>query len=464
MSSPSTLATGPVTVTATVPGDKSIAIRALLLALLADGRSCIDNVPDSRISDVTIRALRTLGADVTVTRVAPGRAVDSGSLTVVVVPPARLAQQTTIDCGGSATLVRLLMGLLAGAGVDAVLTGSVMLSRRPMGRVSEPLRTLFGRHVVVTTDGHLPVRLQRGAGPQPDCVITPGDSAQVRAAVMLAAVAAAVPVTLWSSHPGRRHTEQLLARLGCGVIDDDVDADSGRARRTRLHPVPVGGFSYTVPADPSAAAFLQALSTTGRTGATLRIEHLVIDAERRGFIDVLARMGARVDIDNAVAAHGLRTATVTTGAGLLGGVDVSAREVPELVDEVPILAALCTRGMAPSTLRGLAELRVKESDRLARIIDLLQAFGATAAMIDDDSLQVTPGPARRPDRIIQTDHDHRIAMTAAVLAAMQQGDGDDVSEAVVLDDADCADESWPGFVAQLAAVRAALMDPPTSQR
>ena len=114
-------------------------------------------------------------------------------------------------------------------------------------------------------------------------------------------------------------------------------------------------------------------------------------------------------------------------------------------------------------MRGLAELRVKESDRLARIIDLLQAVGATAAMINDDSLQVMPGPARRPDRIIQTDHDHRIAMTSAVLAAMQQ-DGDDVSEAVVLDDADCADESWPGFVAQLAAVRAALMDPPTSQR
>jgi 3-phosphoshikimate 1-carboxyvinyltransferase len=462
MSSPSTLATGPVTVTATVPGDKSIAIRALLLALLADDPSRIDNVPDSRISEVTIRALRTLGADVTVTRVAPGRAVDSGSLTVVVVPPARLTQQTTIDCGGSATLVRLLMGLLAGASVDATLVGSSMLSRRPMGRVADPLRALFGRDVVVTTDGHLPVRLQSGAGPQPHGVITPGDSAQVRAAVMLAAVAAAVPVTLWSAQPGRRHTEQLLARLGCGVIDDDVDADSGRARRTRLHPVPVVGFSVTVPADPSAAAFMQALSATG--GTALRIDHLVVDAERRGFIDVLARMGARVDIDNVVVAHGLRTATVTTGPGLLAGVDVSAREVPDLVDEVPILAALCTRGMAPSTLRGLAELRVKESDRLARIIDLLQAFGATATMIDDDSLQVTPGPSRLPERIIQTDHDHRIAMTAAVLAGMQQGGGDDVSEAVVLDDPDCADESWPGFVAQLAAVRASLMDPPTSPR
>lgn len=445
-------------ITATVPGDKSIAIRALLLALLADGPSRIDNVPDSRISDGTIRALRTLGADVAVTRVAPATPVDSGSLGVVVVPPSRLTSLTTIDCGGSATLVRLLMGLLGGLGVDAILVGSPMLSRRPMGRVADPLRALFGRAVVVTTDGHLPVLVQSGAGPLPDRSIEPGDSAQVRAAVMLAATAASVPVTLWSAHPGRRHTEQLLARLGCDVIDDDVDPDSGRPRRTRLHPAPIGGFSYTVPADPSAAAFLQALSTTA--GATLRIENLVVDAERRGFIDVLARLGAHVEVDAVVEAHGLRTATVTTGPGQLGAVDVGAREIPDLVDEVPILAALCTRGTAPSTLRGLAELRVKESDRLARIVDVLRAFGAGVAFVDDDGLRVVPGPGRIPEAPIVTDHDHRIGMMAAVLGAMNQP----VPTDVAVDDPGCVDESWPGFVAQLAAVRRVLMDPTPTQR
>ncbi len=445
-------------ITATVPGDKSIAIRALLVALLADGPSRIDNVPDSRISDGTIRALRTLGADVAITRKAPTTVLDSGSLTVVVVPPTRLTPLTTIDCGGSATLVRLLMGLLGGLGVDATLVGSPMLSRRPMGRVADPLQGLFGRDVVATTDGRLPVLVQGGAGPPPDRLIKPGDSAQVRAAVMLAATAAGVPVTLWSAHPGRRHTEQLLARLGCTVVDDDVDADSGRPRRTRLRPAPIAGFSYTVPADPSAAAFLQALSATTR--AALRIENLVVDAERRGFLDVLARLGAHVEVDAVAFAHGLCTATVTTGPGQLGAVDVGAREIPDLVDEVPILAALCTRGTAPSTLRGLAELRVKESDRLARIVDVLRAFGAGVEFVDDDGLRVVPGPGRRPGAPIVTDHDHRIGMTAAVLGAMHQP----VPTAVAVDDPGCVDESWPGFVAQLAAVRRALMDPTPTQR
>jgi len=452
------------TITATVPGDKSLAIRALLLTLLADGPCHLDNVPHGRITAATLEALRVLGAHVTVTPLAPARDVDCGRLAVVVVPPHRLHTGTTIDCGGSATLVRLLMGLLGGRGIDATLVGSTMLSRRPMGRVADPLRALFGRDVIVTTDGHLPAHVVAGDGPLVDATIRPGDSAQVRAAVMLAATAAAIPVTIWSALPGRRHTEHLLARLGSVVVDDDPCPVTGRTRRTRLVPAPIGAFRFTVPADPSAAAFLQALSASlpmsssnSSSNPRLRIDNLVIDAERRGFLDVLTRFGAHVDIDvdTIVVAHGLRTATVTTGPGLLGAVDVGAREIPDLVDEVPILAALCTRGTAPSTLRGLAELRVKESDRLARIVDVLRAFGAGVEFVDDDGLRVVPGPGRIPEAPIVTDHDHRIGMMAAVLGAMKHP----VPTDVAVDDPGCVDESWPGFVAQLAAVATQLGAP-----
>jgi 3-phosphoshikimate 1-carboxyvinyltransferase len=419
-------------VTVSVPGDKSVGIRALLLALLADGSSNIRGLADSRITSATIDALRTLGAVVDVTT-HPTCGLVAGGVDVAITPPHRLRQGTTIDCGGSATLARLLLGLLSGANIEANVVGSEMLSRRPMTRVATPLQALFGEPVIATTAGHLPARIVHGSRVAVgDDVVRPGDSAQVRSAVMLAALAAKRPVTLWSTRPGRRHTEQLLRWLGLSVVDDDADPQDreARPRRTTI----AGGqhvpaINLDVPGDPSQAAFLDALAVLSR-GRSIDVVGVLDDIERTGMSRVLRRMQRD---------------------GGLRGVTVDAHDVPDLIDEVPILAAVCAGASSSSTLHGLDELRVKESDRLARIVDLLTAFGVRT-VVDGDSLTIEPGPWTAPTSPICTDHDHRVGMTALVMARVLGVD-------VELDDPDCVKESWAGFVGdngQLAAAALAV--------
>lgn len=426
-----------------VPGDKSWSIRALLLTVLADGPSTVRRVPPGRITTHTLETLRALGAGVDVD-------VDASGLTVRVQPPVAVRAGVVVDCGGSATLARLLLGLLAGLGVEATVVGSVMLSRRPMGRVATPLARLFGRDVIATTGGCLPARVLTGPPPLADAVVEPGDSAQVRASLMLAALAAQRPLTLWSPLPGRRHTEQLLRRLGSVVIDDDV-GPHGRARRTRLEPAPLRAFDLTLPRDPSQAAFLQVLAVGGRR--SLAIVDVIVDAERAGLLEVMGGAGLDVAISDLLEQDGLRTATVVVRPGVPGPITLPATLVPDLVDEVPVLAALCARASGPCHLRGLAELRVKESDRLARIADLLRAF-AIPVDVDGDGLVIMPAAAGAPVTAILTDHDHRIGMTAHVLARLGRAPDDILP--LLLDDDGCVDESWPGFVDVVTAAHRAL--------
>ena len=417
-----------------VPGDKSVGIRALLLSLLAEGPSQLRGLADCRITTTTIAALRTLGAVVDVVTRAP-QGLAAGAVDVVITPPVTLAVDTTIDCAGSATLARLLMGLLAGRCTPTTITGSEMLRRRPMARVAVPLSQLFGRDVITLHDQRLPARVSGGdtQGGGED-VIRPGDSAQVRSAVMFAAVAARRSVTLWSRRPGRRHTEQLLRLLQVNVVDDDVGDDGGggvqRARRTtiaaadRLPPL-----LLEVPGDPSAAAFFEAFAALSPQPRVVDVRGLLQDDERTGMRRVLRRM---------------------RDGGGLRGVVVDAAEIPDLVDEVPILAAVCAGASSPSTLRGLAELRLKESDRLARIVDLLTAFGV-ATTVDGDTLTILPSSWTAPVAPIRTDHDHRLAMTALVMGAVR-------GWRIELDDVACVDDSWAGFDGQLTALAAAFAD------
>jgi 3-phosphoshikimate 1-carboxyvinyltransferase len=456
------------TVVVQVPGDKSWSIRALLLALLAHGPCVVRGVPRARITDATLEALRVLGARVEVDvsddihegALPPGgswvkKTSPAAGLTVQVTPPRQLRDDVVVDCGGSATLARLLCGLLAGRGVAATIVGSAMLSRRPMRRVADPLAQWWGREVLATTEGRLPVRVLPGPPPPShDVALHPGDSAQVRSAVLIAALASQRPVTLWSERPGRRHTEQISRRLGSVVVEDDV-GPHGRCRRTRLQPAPVTVFDLTVPADPSAAAFVQVLAA--RSPGRVSIPGLIVDVERAGLLEVFRRAGVLVELDDVIECDGLCTATVTVGPGR--GVaappplHVEADLVPDLIDEVPALAAWCAGASTPSTLCGLAELRVKESDRLARLVELLGAFGVSA-IGNGDQLQVVPRPPQPPSGVIVTDHDHRIGMTAHVLARLGRSPSDTLP--VVLDDEACIEESWPGFVTALAAAQRAL--------
>ena len=431
-----------------VPGDKSIALRAVLLSLLAAGKtSTVRGVPPGRIFDAGLAAARALGADVVVTD------RDEHERDIVIRAPRALQSGAVIDCGGSATLARLLLGLLAGAGVDATLTGSEMLSRRPMARAALPLMAVVGEDVISLSDGRLPARISGpSAKPCAGAIVDVIDSAQVRAAVSLCAIAAGVPVTLRApgSQLPRRHTEQLVARLGVAVTSG---SDGGRALTTLSPGAELAAVDMRLPADPSAAAFIQALAVGGRR--PLRALGVVVDRERSGFLRALQAMG--------VEAHGLpETASAPDDVTSLVVADstvapctrlrplaLAAADVADLVDEVPMLAGLAALADGESQLRGLAELRVKESDRLSRVADLVVAFGARAHISGDD-LVIFGVPAARGAGgaavPIVTDHDHRIGMSALVLSALTGRD-------VVLDDPDCVDESWPHFRAVLADVR-----------
>ncbi len=443
-STPSTLTAAPLAsapVPARIPGDKSLAIRALLLSLLADGPCVVRGIEAGHISAHTLAALQTLGADVVVS--------DDGVRCAHIIPPPSLRPGQRIDCGGSATLARILMGLLSGAGVDAELVGSPMLSRRPMARVAAPLCAYFGRDVVSTDTGTLPVRVAAGAGPVAvgaDDVIRPGDSAQVRAALFFAAVAARAPLRLWSERPGRRHSEQLLRLVGVDVVDSDnvVIAGARRPRGTRAEcGGPVRAFDFTVPADPSQAAFVWALAAGARGHGAVVVDDVIVDVERAGFLRCLQRMGCVVTETQRRERAGLCTATVAVAPprSSFNGIVVDADEIPDLVDEVPVLMALCAVASSPPTRLGLAELRFKASDRVERMRALLQALGAHVDVRGDDVVVHPPanGRLRCPQTPIVTHRDHRIAMAAMVLSRFT-----DNAHALRLDDDDAVAESWPG--------------------
>ncbi len=440
-------------VVVSVPGDKSTSTRALLLALLAEGRCTIDNVPLGRTTEHVLAVLRQLGAD-----------VDVVGTTVVVAPPAALPSGQTLHCGGSATLARILLGLLAGANVDAVVDGSEMLRRRPMERVSKPLAAYFGREVVTLDQGHLPARIHRGAPPTSTEPIACMDSAQVRSALCFAALTAGrpFPVANTATIKARRAFETLCSEIGIAWPEPRVPT-----------------FRAMTPNDPSAAAFPLALALG--LGCGLAIDGPVNDDPgRAGFIVALQMLGARFPprrlgdefTDSASRVGELSTGSSPGGdefatdvardrtrilkrtqplrgiivaadpvppAGLTQGPHVYALGLWQLIDEVPLLAALCALATTSSRLCGLAELRVKESDRVSRTAEMLQAFGA-AVVEEGDDLVIEPAQLRRPTSTIRTDHDHRIAMTALTLGRI-------LDVEVELDDESCVEESWPGFVA-----------------
>ncbi|MDP2345681.1 MAG: hypothetical protein Q8O67_32360 [Deltaproteobacteria bacterium] len=421
-----------------IPGDKSTSTRALLLSLLADGRCTVDNVPLSRTTDHVLAVLRQLGAE-----------VDVVGTSVTVSPPPAIPSGQTIDCGGSATLARILMGLLAGANVDAVVDGSEMLRRRPMERVRKPLNDYFGREVLSLQDGKLPARLHAGPPPTTTTAIECMESAQVRSALCFAAMAAGLPFPVTgTTSKARRALEHLCSEIGISSADPHVPP-----------------FHAMTPNDPSAEAFPLALAVALGRG-------LVVDGppyrggfDRSGFHLAVVKMGASFGpgfrgapapgrlTDEFAPGYVPANTRLSPRSGPLTGIVLAADPVPEaslsagrhvytlglwtLIDEIPILAALCALASTPSRLCGLAELRVKESDRVSRTAEMLQAFGA-AVVEEGDDLVIEPSQLRAPTQAIRTDHDHRIAMTALTLGRILDVD-------VELDDEDCVDESWRGF-------------------
>lgn len=414
--------------TVRVPGDKSLTHRALLLGALAPGTSHVGGALTSLDARSSARVLRQLGADVSPLR--PEAVVTISGHRRFRRPSARL------DCGNSGTTTRLLLGLLAAHRFPATLTGDASLRRRPMRRVTVPLGLMGARFTELAGRDGLPLEV-RGGPLSPLRYEMPVSSAQIKSALLLAGVAGNVEVALREPHGrSRDHTERLLRAFGYRVEDRDGWIEF--APTGRLEP-----FAMQVPGDPSSAAFLVGAAMLAE-GGELRIAGVGLNPTRTGFLAVLGRMGARPRVENVELCYGEPVGDLVVGPAALAGTEVGAGEIPGLIDEIPMLAALASRAAGTTIFRQVGELRVKESDRLGLIAANLRAVGARAEVAGDDLRVdgVSPVPRGR----VRTAGDHRLAMAFAVLGTL-------AGARVAVDDMACAAVSFPGFPATLRSIR-----------
>lgn len=408
-----------------VPGDKSISHRALILAALADGESRVRGVLEGADVRSTADALRALGAELP--GIGPAMRIGGGLR-----PPA----STTLDCGNSGTSARLLAGVAAALeGRTSRFIGDASLGRRPMRRVAAPLSRM-GADVELAEGDVLPMTV-RGARLAPIDWRSETSSAQVKSAILLAAIVARIPVTVREPVQSRDHTERMLAAAGAtlrasgGVVSlDACDA---------LRPL-----DLTVPGDPSSAAFFAGLVALASAGE-LALEGVCINETRTGFFAALARMGAAIAIEPEGMAGGEPVGTIRVAASSLRGTTIGGAEIPTLIDEIPLLACLATRAEGETTVTGASELRVKESDRIRAVVENLRAIGADADELPD-GLRVA-GSSRALRGRVRTHGDHRLAMAFAVLGALPGND-------VAVDDAECVGVSYPTFWRDLARLAA----------
>ena len=411
-----------------VPGDKSISHRALIFGALAIGRTRIWNLLEGDDVLRTAAALRALGA-----RIERGR---DGTWTVHGVGTGGLVEPMEIlDLGNSGTGARLLMGAVATHPFATFFTGDDSLRRRPMARVIEPL-TRTGARFVARDGGRLPLAVVGTTSPMPIAYTLPVPSAQVKSAVLLAGLNTPGETIVIEPIATRDHTENMLRYFGATI--DVTMVDDGGKRITLVGQPELKPADLTVPGDPSSAAF-PVVAALIRPGSAITIEGVGINPLRTGLYQTLAEMGARVTFAKERTAGGERVADIKVKAGELRGVEVPATRAPSMIDEYPVLAVAAAFATGRTVMRGLGELRVKESDRLAAIADGLRKCGVTAA-IEGDTLTVDgKGVPPKGGAVVAARLDHRIAMAFLVL-------GSAARKPVRIDDGETIATSFPGFI------------------
>jgi 3-phosphoshikimate 1-carboxyvinyltransferase len=415
--------------TVRAPGDKSITHRALLLAALGGGVSHIGGALVSLDARSTARVLRQLGIEVTPLR--------EGHLLTVRGRGRFRAPGDALHCGNSGTTTRLLLGLLAGHRFHATLTGDASLRRRPMRRVTEPLARMGARFEERAGDG-LPLTI-RGGPLQPLRYAMPVSSAQIKSSLLLAGVVGGIPVAVREPRSrSRDHTERMLRAFGFQV--SEVDGWIEFRPEGRIEP-----FDIQVPGDASSAAFLIGAAILAQAGE-LRIAGVGVNPTRTGFLRVLERMGAPVRLEATDTSFGEPVADLVVRPAPLRGTEVTAEEIPTLIDEIPLLAVLGARAFGRTIFRDVGELRVKESDRLELIAENIRAVGGRAEVQGDD-LHVE-GKDAAPRGRVRTAADHRIAMAFAVMGTLP-------GARIAIDDLHCAAVSFPGFPETLRRIAGA---------
>ena len=419
---------GPLTGRIRVPGDKSISHRALMFGALAVGRSRISGLLEGEDVLATAAALRLMGARIE--RDGDDWAVDGVGVGTLLQPGQAL------EMGNSGTSTRLLMGLVASHDISATFTGDASLSKRPMARVSDPLSTM-GASFTPSPGGTLPLTMH---GMQPAVPITyrlPVASAQVKSAVLLAALNTPGTTTVIEPVATRDHTERMLR--GCGV-DVAVDDRDGERHISITGPADLSPQDIIVPGDPSSAAFF-AVAASIVPGSDLTIENVGLNPTRDGIFRVLEEMGAQIDRIEPREVGGEPVADLRVRHSDLTGIEVDPAIAPSMIDEFPVLFVAASLANGTTTTCGLEELRVKESDRLSAMAHALAGIGVQLEEREDGL--VIEGSAGKPLRgsansRAKTHLDHRIAMSMAI-AGLASTDG------VEVDDAAPIATSFPGF-------------------
>jgi 3-phosphoshikimate 1-carboxyvinyltransferase len=386
-----------------VPGDKSISHRALMLGAIADGRTTVDGFLESEDCIATRNALTALGVDI--------RLAASGTLTIEGRGPSSLRPPgEALDFGNSGTGIRLMMGLLAGLPFDSVLTGDASLKRRPMERVAAPLRQMGAR--VETTGGSAPVQIRGGAKLRGLDYDLPVASAQIKSALLLAGLGATGRTTIRSPGPSRDHTERMLVTMGVQIRED-----SKRNAVSLEGPTVPRGTAIEVPGDFSSAAFFIVAACLGADRGLL-IKGVGVNPTRTGLLTILESMGARVEQRNRRKLGAEPVADLFVTKSALRGISVPPELVPLAIDEFPILFVAAAGATGRTVVAGAEELRHKESDRIAMMARALQAVGAKVEE-RPDGLVIEGGALR--GGVVDSDGDHRIAMAFAVASLLCSG-------------------------------------------
>ena len=407
---------GPLRGSAAVPGDKSISHRALIFGGLAEGTTRIEGLLEGDDVLHTAGAVRALGASVE--RLSEGKWQVTGAPWTSPADP--------IACGNSGTGARLLMGAVAAHPIRATFTGDASLSSRPMERVLGPLRQMGAR----TEGSTLPVTVHGGRlhGISYDNVKS---SAQVKTALLLAGLGAEGAVEINEDLPSRDHSENMLRAFGVDVEQDGTVVRLGPQRKLRATDV-------IVPRDPSSAAF-PIVAALIVPGSEVELPNILINPLRTGLITTLREMGADIEYRNVRSSGGEQVADIVARSSALQGVEVPAERAPSMIDEYPILSIAAAFATGATVMRGLAELRVKESDRLAAVAAGLRACGVSVEEGEDTLLVHGAGQAPRGGGDIAAHHDHRIAMSFLVLGLASE-------EPVAVDSATMIATSFPSFV------------------
>lgn len=431
-------------VSAELPGDKSISHRAALFAAFADGTSRIEHFQVSGVTRPMLQALTSFGIQWSLegeTLTVEGRGI--GTWKNPTFP---------IDCGNSATTLRLLAGAIAGAGVTATLDGSYGLRRRPMDRIVDPLRKM-GAVIKTTPGGIAPLTIQERAEGQKLKPLTydlPVASAQVKSCLLLAALGAEGTTVLNEPGPSRDHTERMLSSMGVTVKSYEVEAHNTLRYMVELtppNPLVLSPLNMSLPADPSAAAFL-IVAALIIPGSSLALKGICLNPTRTGLLEALQTMGGDITISNQHESGGELVGDLLVNASELQGTQVSGTLVVRMIDEFPIFAIAAAVAHGATIVHDAHELRLKESDRIAMLAAELRKLGVE---IEEHPDGFTIHGGKLLGGTVESHGDHRLAMSLAVA-------GLDAESPVTVQQAECTAESFPAFAATLHKLGAVILN------